>query len=168
MLPANASATMIRYDCQLCLYNNRIQLKGPVCLGVLTFYTFTTCSNETLHTVLILVMRHETINCYFPIFDFLKRVCFVSGFVPSCTLLVSHLPPSSCSRTHLPAFPHMFWPRGWSVRIALFIFEWQCAMSNRWSCTKPANPEARGNSLMWWNLKAEGSGMRPKVIPHYH
>lgn len=58
MLPANASATMIRYDCQHCLYNNRIQLKGPVCLGVLTFYTFTTCSNETLHTVLILVMRH--------------------------------------------------------------------------------------------------------------
>lgn len=126
-----------------------------------------------LYTVLILVIRHfrtldmKQLIAIFP-FDFLKRVCFVSGFVPSCTVLVSHLPPSSCSRTHLPAFPHMFWQRGWSVRIVLFIFEWQCAMSNRWSCTKPANPEARGNSLMWWNLKAEGSGMRPKVIPHYH
>lgn len=62
----------------------------------------------------------------------------------------------------------MFRPRGWSVRIALFIFEWQCAMCNRWWCTKTANPEARKNSLMCWNLKAKSSGARPKVIPHYH
>lgn len=78
------------------------------------------------------------------------------------------LPSSLCSCTRLPVFPHMFWPGGWSVRIALFIFEWQCAMSNRWWCTKPSNPEARGNSLMWWDLKGKGSGVRPKVIPHYH
>lgn len=30
----------------------------------------------------------------------------------------------------------MFRPGGWSVRIALFILEWQCAMSNRWWCVQ--------------------------------
>lgn len=98
----------------------------------------------------------------------------ISLSTPGIFLNVIHLslspslPSSLCSCTRLPVFPHMFWPGGWSVRIALFIFEWQCAMSNRWWCTKPSNPEARGNSLMWWDLKGKGSGVRPKVIPHYH
>lgn len=103
-----------------------------------------------------------------------KSFVFVSGFIPSGGLCFDSPPPSLPaapsirSRTRLPIFPHMFGPGGWSVRIALFMFQWQCAMSNSWWCTKPANPKTRGNSLMWRNLKAKGSGSGPKVIPHYH
>lgn len=40
------------------------------------------------------------------------------------------------------------------------------AMSNRWWCTKPADPEARGgNSLMWRDLKAKGQRLRTRSDP---
>lgn len=78
-------------------------------------------------------------------------------------------PPPPVAPALFPPSSHTcFGQEGWSVRIALFTFEWQRAMSNRWWYTKWANPRVRGNSLMWWNLKGEGSGVRPRVIPHYH
>lgn len=106
----------------------------------------------------------------FPYLKSQKSFVFVSGFIPSRAVCGLIPPPPIWirSRTRLPIFPHMFGPGGWSVRIALFIFQWQCAMSNSWWCTKPANPKTRGDSLMWRNLKAKGSALGPKVIPHYH
>lgn len=90
--------------------------------------------------------------CFIPICSFCSDVCLNSQNISQCYLSY----PSVCCCTRLPVFPHMFCAWGWSVRITLFIFEWQCVMSNRWWCTKTANPEAWGNSLMWRNLKVKG------------
>lgn len=67
----------------------------------------------------------------------------------------------------------MFWPGGWSVRIALFILEWQCAMSNRWWCVQSLLIPRLGETL-WcggtWKQRA--AARDPKwsltIIEYYH
>lgn len=107
----------------------------------------------------------------FPYLNSWKSFVFVSGFIPSCSSRFDlprqcyTAPHSICSCARLAVFPHMFWPRGWSVRIALFIFEWQCAMSNRWWCTKPANPEARGKLSDVVGLESKGQRLKTQSDP---